>query len=456
MVATRGRSLRDNLIARVCKKLGTETAQLTDNQQAFIAANVDTLLVQGAIGNKELNEIVRKFRSVFVDFAAAKANTAREKRASPMEALKTHTPVPPTRSPDHPRQPRQHNPNAVARENRLVRDQKWADQVNKERESFEQQKQREREDAARKRAEQAQSLEQQISIQRQKKSAEQEQTRVMSNQVIAECQRELAQERAEREAAKVKMMKEREERERLLAEHMDQRKKEHEAKLNEERRYLAEIRQEEVEKKERELARKKQSRDDFKKYIEANMQQERMKHEVRERIRQQENAELERIRRIQHEREIDAQADLKRNSTRGQNHSRRQDAILKRYEETRLQAEEDRRLDAERTARIERERIEREQQEEARRKSRKTQMKSKLINELDEQIHERESRRAHERDAELKFRTTIDAGLTYGATSVTAEKEVEQQRKRDLQAILDAQIREKQVRDRSELQTKIH
>jgi hypothetical protein len=479
MGGPRGSSLRENLVGRVMKKLGKHHTEYTDKEVGFIFANVDALIMSGSVAVQDVNSVVQKFRTVFPDYNKPEPKSARSPDApkSPKSPLGAPRPpyaqssfilgpakaVPLSKSPPPAYAPlppggatsRGVRLGAIARENRMVRDQEWARLVEEDTKAFQESRRREREADQAKRDEQRRFLEHQVLEHRRREQEQQEELREHSKNVIKLSQAELDQERHEREAAKRKMMEERAKREKVLADHLEAKRRDQERQMDEERRYLREIQDEEMAKKDAEAKKKLQSRSQFQRYISDNRAAETQKREQENAQRERERLEVEEARKRQYEREEQARAEIQRKSVLGDHHARKQQMTMQQYEEHRQRLEADARAEAERIAKVQEEKNRKEAEQQEFHHVRKQQLKTEFNQDLGRQINERERAKEEAKRDDVVYRRAFSTTNENAAKSDALLREKTAQRKEELQRSLERQIAEKQVRDRYDVKTRI-
>lgn len=465
MKTPRGASLRENLIARVHKKLGKRPNELNDAQNEFIGTQVDSLILSGSATVQDLAHLVHKFLTVFPDVLKPQASMSTRRQAESADPRNHNSspkiaPAPQRdpRPPSHPTptQPASHRRSTVERENRLARDADWAKQVDDQAAKFEADRRRERLQDHQKREEQRRVLEAQVEEHRQKKARQIAELREHTKDVIAQTEQELEAERLEREEKKHKMMQDRAAREKMLTDHLEQKRREHARQQDEERRYLQDIQEEEERKRNAELQRRSAARRQFQQYIDENRSFEASKRQRLSDHRETERREMAESRSVLVKRELEAKAELKQQSNaRNALRNDKQTEIAKQYEKMLSIREEELRKENERASKAREMHEARAAEEEQRRQERKRKQQQEFTRGLEDQIAAQEVQRQQQRAAAADVKESF--GLIAGAAAKSDEFDRRRQteRRAELQRALDAQIRDKEARERIGVQIKI-
>jgi fused signal recognition particle receptor len=215
---------------------------------------------------------------------------------------------------------------------------------------------------------------------------------------------------------------------------------------------LEEIQSEEHRKKEAEIQKRANARAQFKQYLDENRAFEASKKDREDSQRDVERREMAESRRVMSEREEKARAEMLRKSARGEVQSKKQEIIMERFEQQRLAQEEFERNEAQRLAKVLEERARKEAEEEQRRKARKQQLKSEFTHALDEQLHTLRDQRKHKSQTPEE---NIFGASSLAVKSDAMRRQREMERKAELQRALEAQIQEKEARERVEFPHKI-
>lgn len=446
----------------MCKRLGVKFNELPQSQKGLIQQSIDQVLSKpnATLGN-DLEHAVQSIRSAF--------NTVSHHAVgAPSSAPSSrHIPTPPVVNGQHgssqavsdagasTQRRRYRGIAAEKRDERLERDSQWLKEVERDVEVFQQQRDLEREQRMAKLNEQKQFLEQQMEQQKHRKEDESETLRREMNRVIAATQKELDQERKDQEAAKMKMVKERTHRERMMNEQVQRRQEDKARRIQEEREYLSLLNGMDQASIQQERDRKQQQRQEFQRFIEANKVQEMLKREERDRIRDAERQEIRRMNDLAKDRERQAQNVVNRHTARGIQHSRRQETILKQYQEQLAEMAEDEQREAAKRQQIQQMNEQRERELEQQRKEKKLRQKEDLVKSLEAQIESHQQNKLTHRAVDANYRDASAVANVIGVVSDEEAKALERIRKEQLVRTLNEQMRQNKRKRTQDPITKI-
>lgn len=460
---TRGPSLRQKLVAKLCKHVGVQSVEgLSSAQRSVLAEEVDALLHGSTIPPSSLTAASKKIRNApsaappRIADGASPSNPPRS--LPPGSAASAPTPMVPTPPPGFAEGALTARPKrqaAVRLEDKLVRDAQWRVVVDKDAKEFERIKEMEVLERKKKHDEQSAILAAQMTERQRVKEEEALRIKLDAQRVIESCKAELAQEKAEHDAVRRKVVDERVRRDEMRSLREKEKAAEVQRKIEGERKYLADLQAMEEQKKLEDRQRRQQQQSELLHFLEDNMKNEAMKKSRMDAVREMERQEIDKAKAIQEERERNAKLVALRQTERGIAHSHRQDVILQQYEKQRILAELEAKKEEQRLRDAQEARIKRELDEEQRRRLRVQQQKQDLVQSLSKQLEEHQTAKMRSAEAEASFRRTVDSALQLGSLSTHDSKAQERERQRELVRVLDEQRRQHLERNRHELQTKI-
>ena len=467
-MSERGIPLRQTLLGRITKKTNVPYEHCNEKQRFFVDQSVETLIRSGMLTMTAVDEVARIFKQKWPPGTnkgpyhpqppmAVRDPTPQSAPQKPTAAVRAPHPPAANRPPETARDPVRgpQRVAAVEREARLVRDEKWAKEINHDVQEFERRQAQEREAAATKKEEQRRFLESQmVEVQRKKKEAEDFVT-AEARRVHAETAKELEEERKEKEAARRKMVEERNMREGILAEHSETKRSEKKQRIENEKKYIQSVIDENEAKRTRDFERREKERRDLRKFLSENTHRMKAKALREEEQRRRENTEIERIRAIQAERERGARDEMMRKTEKGMTHTRKIEAILKTYEHN---LEEQEALERQREQRRHEEAEVEEQRKTAvldAKQRKKKELQQELIHSLESQMKERDAMKASLKAETREFRQNMGSSFLLGSVSNQREKEKVLEDRRRLQQALDSQIADREARRRQDISTGI-